>query len=512
MQRLNIAIGGLQHETNTFASLPTTLQNFVQSAAWPGLTEGKAVFEVFKGLNIPITGFIEAVQRHATDWQLLPLLWASAEPSGYVQQEAFDHLADLFLQHIDSAGPLDAIFLELHGAMVTPKHPDAEAELLRRIRSRVGSDIPIAISLDLHGNLSSAFFELASVVTIYRTYPHVDLADTGARAQALLAQLLEHGRPLCKAMRQLDYIIPITAQSTFHEPAKSLYRSLPDYEGRGVLSTDIALGFPPADIPDNGPTVFAYGTDQRAVESAADEILKALKQAESHFVNPMIDAKDAVAHAMQAGDTANHPVVIADPQDNPGAGGSGNTTGILNELLQANARNTAVSMFWDPATAADAHRAGTGNVIELNLGGREDQPGNTPIKCNARVERLTDGVFDFTGPMYAGSTASLGKCAVLHLTPGNADIRVVVVSVRCQNADLALFSAFGIDPLKQKILVVKSAVHFLAAYDPIAHEVLFAKAPGENPCDLTELPYTQLRPTVKVGPNGIYFNEYKHNS
>jgi len=491
MQRPNIAIGGLQHETNTFASLPTTLDNFVQSAAWPGLTEGPAIFEVFKGLNIPITGFIEASQRHTPDWQLRPLLWASAEPSGYVQQEAFDHLAELFLQHIDSTGPLDAIFLELHGAMVTPEHPDAEAELLRRIRSRVGNDLPIAVSLDLHGNLSPAFFELASVVTIYRTYPHVDLADTGARAQVLLAQLLEHGHPLAKAMRQLDYIIPITAQSTFHEPAKSL---------------------PPADIPDNGPTVFAYGTDQHAVDGAADDMLQALKQAEGSFVNPMIAAKNAVEQALQTGRITNRPVVIADPQDNPGAGGTGNTTGILHELLQAGARNTAVSMFWDPATAQAAHRAGVGSFIELNLGGREGQAGNAPIRCKAKVERLSDGVFSFTGPMYAGSTASLGNCAVLHLTPGNADIRVVVVSVRCQNADLALFTAFGIDPLKQKILVVKSAVHFLAAYDPIAHEVLFAKAPGENPCDLTELPFTRLRPTVKVGPNGRYFNADKLSS
>jgi len=504
MQRLKIAIGGLQHETNTFASLPTTLNDFVQGAAWPGLTEGAAVLETFKNSNIPITGFIDAARQNAPHWDLYPLLWASAEPSGYVQQDAFDHLSDLFLKHLDSTEEPDAIFLELHGAMVTPQHPDAEAELLRRIRVKVGNDIPIAVSLDLHGNLSPAFFELASAVTIYRTYPHVDLAETGARAQVLLAQLLEHGGSLARAMRQVNYIIPITAQSTFHEPAKSLYEGLPQHECDGVFSTDIALGFPPADIPDNGPTVFAYGTDQPSVDQAADALLRSLQQSESRFVNPMIDVEDAVDRALVAKDSLSKPIVIADPQDNPGAGGTGNTTGILTALLNAGATDTALSMIWDPLTAAAAHKAGQGGTMDICLGGQKGQAGNEPVRCEAQIERLTDGVFTFTGAMYAGSTASLGQCAVLRLTPDHADIRVVVVSVRCQNADLALFSAFGIDPLKQKILVVKSAVHFLAAYDPIAHEVLYAKAPGENLCDLAELPFTRLRPTVKVGPNGSY--------
>lgn len=498
MSQTRIAIGGLQHETNTFASLPTTLDDFIQSAAWPGLTEGEDIPETFHGSNIPIAGFIQASLGDTPDWQLVPLLWAYAEPSGLVQQDAFDHLADLFLLHIENAGPLDAIFLELHGAMVTPEHPDAEAELLRRLRCKVGDDLPIVISLDLHGNLSPAFFELASGVTIYRTYPHVDLAETGARAHALLAQLLEHGCPLAKAMRQIDYLIPITAQSTFHEPASGLYQRLASYQNAKVLSCDIAMGFPPADIPDNGPTVFAYGTDQLSVEKVADSLLHDMQQAEHQFVNPMIDVDSVVGKAMRIATSATKPVVIADPQDNPGAGGTGNTTGILSALLEAGARHTALSMIWDPQTATQAFSAGIGSTIDIKLGGTEGQVGNTPIVGSALVEFISDGVFDFTGEMYAGSTANLGKSAVLRLTPGAADIRVVVVSVRCQNADLALFSAFGIDPHQQKILVVKSAVHFLAAYDPIAHEVLYAKAPGENPCDLTELPFTRLRSGIKV--------------
>ena len=494
MKQPVVAIGGLQHETNTFASIQTTLDDFIQSAAWPGLTEGEALFDTFSNSNIAISGFINAAQH----WKLVPLLWAQAEPLGYVQQSAFDHLADRLIDHINKAPKLDAIYLDLHGAMVTKEYDDAEAELLGRIRKVVGEEIPIAVSLDLHGNLSPKFFEHASCVTVYRTYPHIDLAATGARAQVLLSQLLERGKPFAKAMRQLDYIIPITAQSTFREPGKSLYAVLPDYAMDGVLSIDMALGFPPADIPDNGPSVFAYGEEQGAVDYAADQVLLTLQQAESEFENPLLDAIEAVKQAKQLSRTASKPVVIADPQDNPGAGGAGSTTGLIHALLDEGATNACVSAIWDPKTAALAHSAGAGSDIEICLGGRAGEEGNEPIQMLAHVEYINDGVFDFTGAMYEGSTGQLGQCARLRLKRGDADVQVVVASVRCQNADLALFTAFGIVPEQQSILVVKSAVHFLAAYEPIAETVLFAKAVGENLCDLSELPFTKLRKGLRI--------------
>ena len=495
-----VAIGGLQHETNTFARLQTTLDDFITAAAWPGLTEGAALFDVFETANIPISGFIAA----AGDWELVPLLWAQAEPGGYVEQSAFDNLSDRLLKRIKVAGAIDAIYLDLHGAMVSREHPDAEAELLLRIRHVVGDSLPIAVSLDLHGNLSPEFFELASCVAIYRTYPHIDMADTGARAQRLLSLLLESGKPFASAMRQLDYLIPITAQSTMREPAKGLYSDL-QTTPEGVISADIALGFPPADIPDNGASVLVYGVDQKAVDNTADDILLALQNAEKQFHNPLLTTNEAVLQAIKLATQANKPVVIADPQDNPGAGGTGNTTGILRALIESGARNAALSMMWDPETAAQAHAAGEGQSIKIVLGGESGQQGNLPLQLQATVEQLSDGVFEFSGAMYQGSTGRLGQCARLLITgldgtDTTSEVRVVVVSVRCQNADLALFSAFGIDPLQQNILVVKSAIHFLDAYEPIAETVLFAKAQGDNPCVLEELPFTQLRPELRIGP------------
>ena len=495
-----IAIGGFQHETNTFAPLPATWAEFEAARAWPGYTEGADIFPTFDGLNLGISGFIGA----AGDWDLVPLLWCEAAPSGTVQQAAFDRIVGRMCELLAGAGPLDGLYLDLHGAMVTDDHVDGEAEILRRVREVVGPDLPVAVSLDLHGNLSRAFFDRASCVTVYRTYPHVDFAETGARAAGLLRTLLERGQPFARAWRQLDYIIPITQQSTMREPGRRLYGMLPGLEGGGVVSVDFAMGFPPADVPDNGATVYAYGSDQKAVDAAADRMLAALEEAEPEFDNPLVAAAEAVRQAM-ASDTGR-PVVIADPQDNPGAGGPGDSTGLLQALLDGGARGAALAMFWDPKTAAEAHAAGESAEIGVSLGGRFAEIGGPAIETRAVVERLGDGAIRFTGPMFGGSTGRLGPMACLRLVHDRADVRVIVASNRAQNADLECFRALGVEPTEQKILGVKSAVHFLAAYEPIAERVIFAEAPGANPCRMDTLPFTRLRPGVRLGPRGPVFN------
>ncbi len=497
--RRRIAIGGFQHETNTFSPLPTVWQDFQTPGAWPGQTNGAAIFGVFAGANIPIAGFIEA----ATDCDLVPLLWTAAEPAGYVAQAAFDRIVTEMIDGITKAGPLDAIYLDLHGAMVTEDHEDGEADVLRRIRAVVGPDLPIAVSLDLHGNISRDFFERASCVTIYRTYPHLDMAETGARAWQLLSTLLERGKPFARAWRQLDYLIPLTAQSTMHEPCGSLYAMLPRLESNEVASVDFVIGFPPADIRDVGASVFAYGTEQESVDEATEAMIRALHDAEGDFVDPMTDAREAVREAIRLSAGANKPVVIADPQDNPGAGGVGDSTGLLRALLDEGARGAALSMLWDAQTADAAHAAGEGAEIQVSLGGFHPQTGGAPIETRAVVESISDGIFPFTGPMYGGSTANTGPSACLRLLHDRADIRVIVGSARCQNADQAMFTAFGIVPEAQKILAIKSAVHFLGDYAPIAETVLFAKAPGSNPCSIKEIAYTRLRPGVRLGPMGL---------
>ncbi len=495
-----VAIAGFQHETNTFAPMPTGYEEFTQAGSWPGLTQGTDVLSVFNGLNIPVSGFIEA----AGDWELVPLLWTAAEPGGYVTAAAFDKITGMICSALSRLSGIDAVYLDLHGAMVVEHFQDGEGEVLRRVREVVGPDVPIAVSLDLHGNLFPDFFELADVVTIYRTYPHIDMADTGRRCQALLQQRIEFGA-LAKSFRQLDFLIPLTAQATMREPAATLYSELSQIRPDHVLSADIAMGFPPADIEHCGASLVCYGTSQSDCDLYADQLLRELQQKEAEFAEPMMPAPQAVAEAMELNRMNRKPVVIADPQDNPGAGGSGDSTGLLRALIDADATDVWFGMIWDPSVAAKAHQAGVSAVIDIELGGRysNGEVANEPLRCRARVAHLSDGHFVFSGPMYGGATAALGRMALIDIE--NTGIHVIVSTVRTQNADAEIFRHMGIKPEDKGILVVKSTAHFLADYTPLADTILFAEADGLNPCVVERIPYTRLRSGVRLGARGPEF-------
>lgn len=482
-----VAVAGFQHETNTFAPFPTPMHLFESGGAWPELTRGAALQDVMTGLNIPLAGFMAACPH-----EMIPILWAGAEPGGYVEADAFEAITGEIVQVVQDTRP-DAVYLDLHGAMVTRAFDDAEAEILRRLRAAVGPDLPIVASFDLHANLSPAIAEHTSAVTLYRTYPHTDLADTGARAAALLDVLLQ--RPLAKGYAQVDLLVPITAQSTMFDPAMALYAELGTLD---VISADIAMGFPPADIPDCGPSVFAYDPDPAKAQAAADHLAAAFAAAEPRFDARLLTAEAAVAQAL----TLPGPVVIADPQDNPGAGGTGDTTGVLRALIAAQVPDAVLSMLYDPDTAAAAHQAGTGAEMTVSLGGAHPQFG-APVERPAQVEALSDGIFPFTGPMFGGATAHLGPVARVKLL--GTGITVVVGSRRAQNADQEMFRVVGIEPRDHAIVCVKSGVHFMADYVRITDRILFAEAPGANPCHLDSLPYTRLRPGVRLGPGGPEF-------
>jgi len=317
-----IAIASFQHETNTFAPFVTDWDQFMTPGSWPAYCVGDQKLETCTGLNIPVSGFIET----ASMCDLVPISYAVAEPGGLVAQAAVDAICDRMLAGIKAAGRLDGLYLDLHGAMVTEQADDGEALLLQRIRSLVGADFPIVVSLDLHGNIGPDFCDLVSALVIYRTYPHVDMAETGCRAARVFDTILRRQKLPYKSFQQVDFMVPITAQSTRRQPGQQLYQRLEDLESEGVLSVDLAFGFPPADIPNCGISVFACGYDQAAVTAATATVVAALDAAEGSFDDQLMAVDAAVQTADDLAKQAQRPVVIADPQDNPGAGSSGDST------------------------------------------------------------------------------------------------------------------------------------------------------------------------------------------
>ncbi|MDP1628151.1 M81 family metallopeptidase [Parvibaculum sp.] len=505
--KMRIAVGGFQHETNTFAPSKADFAAFAQPDSWPALQRGAPLLTAFEGMNIPVAGFIAAAS-HARH-ELVPLVWCSATPSAHVTEDAFERISAMMIEDIFRAGRLDAVYLDLHGAMVTEHFDDGEGELLRRVREAVGPDVPVVASLDLHANVTPEMVEHADALIAYRTYPHVDMAVTGARVAAHLDAMFDGMPRQAKAMRKLDFLMPLTSQCTLTEPSAHIYALVEALDGKvigngRVGSVSVAGGFAPADIPGCGPAVIAYADTVAAAEEAVTRLADEIAASEKDFNEKLWSAADAVAYAIENAEAGEGPIVLADTQDNPGAGGNGDTIGILAELIAQEAPSAALGVLFDPESAAEAAAAGEGARVRLRLGAKTGgAPEEKPIEHEFEVVRITNGEFLATGPFYGGSRMSLGVTARLR----TGGVEVVVASRKAQCADREMLRHTGIEPAALGILVVKSSVHFRADFGPMAKEVLIVESPGPNTANLSKLPYTKLRKGIRVMPMGKAFGE-----
>lgn len=503
---MRIIIGGFQHETNTFAPTKADYAAFVQGGGLPALAAGQALFDAMvPGANIPCAGFIQAAR--AAGHTLVPTVWAGASPSAHVTQDAYERIATTIVEGVRAALPADAVYLDLHGAMVTETFDDGEGELLRRVREVVGPTVPVIASLDLHANVTQAMLTHADALVAYRTYPHVDMADTGRTALALLEKRLALGRPFAMASVRIPYLVPICWQCTQTEPAASLYRSLAEIEqASGAISMSYAMGFPAADFPECGQRVWAYASDESVAEHAAQAMADQVLAAERLFDGELLEPQAAVTKALDLVAQGRRPIVIADAQDNPGAGANSDTTGLLRALLAQQVPSAALGLLVDPAAAQAAHAAGEGAQLQLSLGGRSGLPEDAPLLGDWIVERLSDGRLHTTGPYYGQRPLDVGPSACLR----RGGVRVVVASHKAQMADQAMFRFVGIEPTAQDILVVKSTVHFRADFAPIAAEILTAIAPGPMAMRSTDWQWQHLPDALRMMPGGPTYAEVKH--
>lgn len=483
-----VLIAGLQHETNTFSPVPARYANFVNGEGFPSLSRGSDILKLID-VNIPIGGFLRAAKKEP--WDLQPVVWAGASPSGPVEGHTFDAIVAEILASAANYRP-DAVYLDLHGAMVTEHHDDGEGELLRRLRIVVGPAVPIVVSLDLHANMSQLMFDHADALVAYRTYPHVDMADTGARAADILSRILA-GEEQSLRWYRIPFLIPINSGCTDLEPAKSVYALLDELGAASGTCPSFAPGFPSADIADCGPVVWAHGPDADVIDRVVEELVSEISAVPDKWIVQSLDARTAVDYALQQ--EGSGPIVIADTQDNPGAGGTSRTTGLLRALLAAdNGQPTTIGLIHDPLAAIEAHRVGPGQSIELALGGDPNVPGDEGISAQWIVEAVSDGRCRFDGPMLHGTNVNLGASACLRL----GSVRVAVSSERTQMFDRNLFRMVGIKPEDQAVVVVKSSVHFRGDFTGIAQDILVAKSPGLLSADPADLKWTKLPASMQL--------------
>ncbi len=494
-----ILIAGYQHETNTFAPSLADWAAFNTGESFPAYMRGQALIDKLTGVNIPAGGFIDAARREG--WQLVPSVWAGATPSSYVTRDAFERISTALLEDVRAAliQGLDGVYLDLHGAAVAEHAEDSEGELLARIRALVGPRVPIVASLDLHANVTQRMLALSDGLVSYRTYPHIDMADTGERAARLLREHLRSGRKAETQAGRLPFLIPLNAQSTWMSPAREIYDELATIEVRTGCMLSFCMGFPASDFDECGPVVWGHGGDaQRAVQQMLERVTDP-----QQWRPDFLPAHEAVQQAMAAQHSA--PVVIADTQDNPGAGGDSNTTGMLHALLAQGAGRqwpgqVALGLLYDPDAARKAHQAGVGATLELALGMAvptfTGQVSDPPLQGRFVVRALGEDECEIKGPMMTGVKVRIGPSACLEID----GVLIAVASGKMQMLDRELFRAVGIQPEQMRLLVVKSSNHFRADFTPIASRVLVAKAPGPMAADPGDLPWKKLSPQTRTRP------------
>jgi microcystin degradation protein MlrC len=488
-----IAVGGFQHETNTFSPVRATFADFEAPDAWPGLTRGEALFDAVAGINLPAAGFVK--EARGLHHELAPLLWCQAQPSGHVARDAYERVSAMLIEQLRSAGAINAVYLDLHGAMVAEHVDDADGELLRRLRAVVGPNLPIVASLDFHANVSPQMARQASALVSFRTYPHVDMAASGARAARCLHDLIGRPRP-AHSLEQIEFLMPLTSQSTLVEPMRSLMGEAIALERTPVAVVGLTAGFPAADVAECGPAVYACGHEAAAARAAAQALADRVRAREREFALEIHSIDQALAIIRSHASARGRPIILVDTQDNPGAGGNADTMTLIGAMIESRIESVLAGIICDPQAAARAHAAGLGATVALDLGSRSGTPGDAPLHDEFRVQALGDGRFTGTGPFYLGSRFELGPMALLAC----GGVRIAVASRKQQAADQAMFRHLGVEPADHAVLLLKSSVHFRADFGAMASRVLVVAGPGPNVPDPSQLPFRKLRPGVRLRP------------
>ena len=490
-----IAIAGFMHETNCFVPDPTDYDDFAYPADRPGMPRGDDMLAEFEEKGAATAGFMAG---NDGNHEIYPLLWASATPGGAVTRRAYEMISSELVSRLSQALPVEGVYLDLHGAMVSEEFEDGEGELLRRVRAVVGEEIPIVISLDYHANVTPEMVCEADAILPYRTYPHIDQYETGQRAAVAMKRLLIDGRPPGRALRHLPFLLPLNFQCTLVEPTKGIIEASITRQTDDMLSLAYLAGFPPADLRHCGPTVSVHSYSQEEADAAADEITQAVALKEAKFAEPLLQPDEAVQEAMRLSVNASKPIVLADTQDNPGCGGSADTVGMLAALVRNNAQGAIFGVVKDELAATAAHDVGVGAEIELDLGGRTDLPGVEPFRGRFTVDVINDGRYPTTGPVSQGKPYDVGHSALLAI----GGVKVAVSSRRVQALDRMVFENFGVDLTMQKIIVLKSTCHYRAHFDPIAETTFAALAPGGHGANPAKFAFSKLRSGVRYYPLG----------
>lgn len=472
----NIITGLFRHETNSFNPNPGDMAAYKARHT----LFGQEIFDFFGGTSTEMGAIID-VFKDDDRFNLIPTVAFDALPTGPVTDEVFETVRKGILDVIDTLDKVDGVLLCIHGAMITESCDDGEGELLESIRLKVGPDVPIVTTLDLHTNMTKRMLKMANAFFPYHHYPHIDYVPRGRQAAHCMIDILENGLRPTMAACKLPLLLPYTpTQSGPMAPIEQMCRELE--KQAGVLNISICQGFFSGDMSEEGVCVVAvtnndYNLAQELANVVGDRIWN-----DREILRRRLDKlDDAIDEVLAAGDG---PYCFADVTDNPGAGGTNDTTHILRRLIERKVKNAVVVTITDPQAVAQALEAGPGAIIHVSLGGKsKDEIGGWPVEADAYVKLISDGIFTYKGNMKTGMKGDLGKTAVLVID----GVEVIVTEKRLQPYDLQIMRAHGIEPQEKSIIVVKSTIHFRANYVGFAKKIFDIDVPGLAPQDPLQL-------------------------
>jgi microcystin degradation protein MlrC len=452
------------HETNTFSRVSTDMA-MIRRRDYHLENE---IPEAFRGTRSAFGATFEAADKFG--WTLVHPVSANPNPSGIVTDDAFETIAGMILDAIETKGPIDGVLLHLHGAMVSESHEDAEGEFLARLRRRLGSEVPVVVTLDLHANVTQRMADNANALIAYRTYPHIDQHERAWQGAELLERAMQGEiRPKTVIARR-PMIYGLDHGRTQRGPMAELITRGEAIENRGeALVVSICAGFSRANIHDVGPSVTAtVDGDAAPGQAIAEEFMDHAWETRNFTTVKLLSVADAVALARR-GQPGDKPLVVADYTDNPGGGGYGDATAFLKGLIEGGVESVAFHAICDPEAVQQGMRAGVGAKTTLTLGGKTDPSiGGGPLVLHGEVVCLTNGRFIAYGPMGGGVERDYGPSMVFRV--GGIDI--IVITNNGQAVDLGQFTSLGIDPTRYRTVAVKSMQHFRAAFEPIARQVV----------------------------------------
>ncbi len=482
-------MAGILHESNTFSPKLTDLRDFTEGAT----CRGAEVEQEFGEAAHEVGGFFEGAKEFGL--QLVPTLVANATPSGTVADEAFEALVAELVDRVTQAGKIDGLLLALHGAMVAQSNAAADAEVLRRVRLALGPALPVVVTHDAHANVAPDEIDLATALVIYKEVPHVDQRACGKRAAWIISRIAAEGLLPAQAIVKPPLLYSIVYHNTTKPPMLALVEELKrlELEDSRILAANAAVGYQYADVPQMGPSIVVVTDgDEQLARREAGRLADLMWEHRREMTTEIPYAAEAVRLVMEAD---RRPAVLVDLGDNIGGGSAGDGTTLLAELIEQGASAFVVPLY-DPAAVEKAFRVGVGGCFGMAVGGKTDDLHGKPVPIKGKVKLLYDGKYVETAARHGGLRyLDQGPTAVIEMagaTAGEPSF-VLVNSKRHPPFSLGQLTSAGIQPDRQEILVVKAAVAFRAAYEPIAGTIVEVDTPGLTAVNPRRFNYERTR-------------------